>query len=241
MRTKTLLVAAAALAAAITSSQAQTVYSQNIVGYVNQVLPNNPDFTLVANPLQGATNNAENVVTCVQPGDSVYVWTGTAFTVSVYEPGFNTPSTIWVDGNSFGDVPSPKLAPGQGFFFQNGQSAPETNTFTGSCILSNTIALPNNPNFSLVASTAPIAGDIDSTNFNLPVQAGDSVYIWNGLAFTVSIYEPGFNTPSTVWVDGNTFGDVPNPQLTVGQGFFYQNGQGAPESWQQNVNYILNP
>ena len=40
MRTKTLLIAAAALAAGILSSSAQT-YSQNIVGYVNQVLPAN--------------------------------------------------------------------------------------------------------------------------------------------------------------------------------------------------------
>ncbi len=60
MRTKTLLIAAAALAAAVTSSQAQsTVYSQNIVGYVNQVLPGAGVFTSVVAPLQGTTNAAD--------------------------------------------------------------------------------------------------------------------------------------------------------------------------------------
>ena len=40
MRTKTLLFAAAALAASITASQAQTVYSQNVVGYINITVTN---------------------------------------------------------------------------------------------------------------------------------------------------------------------------------------------------------
>ncbi len=56
MRTKTLLIASAALAAGILTSSAQT-YSQNIVGYVSQSLvyngstPSSHGWANVANPL----------------------------------------------------------------------------------------------------------------------------------------------------------------------------------------------
>ena len=43
MRTKTLLTAAAALAATVISSEAQTVFSANVVGYANVVM--GPGFT----------------------------------------------------------------------------------------------------------------------------------------------------------------------------------------------------
>ena len=131
MRTKTLLVAAAALAAAITSSQAQTVYSQNIVGYVNQVLPGNPAYSLVTAPLTGTTNAADQIITCLQPGDTISLWNGTTFVVYTYFPGIYT-GTNFVDG-SFNALPTPTLAPGQAFFYQNEQGSNETNTWTGSC------------------------------------------------------------------------------------------------------------
>ena len=237
--TTTLLIAAAALAAAVTSSQAQTVYSQNIVGYVNQVLPGSPNFSLVQNPLQGTTNAAEQVITCVQFGDSVLTWNGTGFNSAIYAPGLNDDNTVWVDANSFSDIPSPQITPGEGVFYENNQGVNETNTYVGTCVLSNTIVLTGSPNFTLVGSTVPIGGDINSTNFNLPVQFGDSVLTWNGTGFDSDIYAPGLNDDSTVWVDANSFADVADPQLSVGQGFFYENNQGSDETWQQNDSYII--
>ena len=55
MRTKTLLVAAAALAAGLASTMAQAVYSQNVVGYVNIPVAAGTKV-LIANQLQ-TTNN----------------------------------------------------------------------------------------------------------------------------------------------------------------------------------------
>jgi hypothetical protein len=241
MRTKTLLIAAAALAAAVTSSQAQTVYSQNIVGYVNQVLPGNPQYSLVTAPLSGTTNAADQIMTCLQPGDAISLWNGTTFIVYTYFPGFFT-GTNFVDDN-FNALPTPQLTPGQAFFYSNNQGAgsPETNTWTGSCVLSNSVVLPGNPASSLVASFTPIAALADSTNINLPFQPGDTIELWNGTSFTVYTYFPGFYT-GTNFVDDN-FNALPDPTIQVGQGFFYQNNQGAgsPEAWTQNNSYILNP
>ena len=237
MRTKTLLVAAAALAAAITSSQAQTVYSQNIVGYVNQVFTGNPSYTLATAPLTGTTNAADQIITCLQPGDTISLWNGTTFVVYTYFPGIYT-GTNFVDG-SFNALPTPTLAPGQAFFYQNEQGSNETNTWTGSCVLSNSVVLTGNPSYSLVASFTPIAALADSTNINLPFQAGDTISLWNGTGFTVYTYFPGIYT-GTNFVDGS-FNALPDPTIQVGQGFFYQNQQGANEPWTQNNSYILNP
>ena len=58
---KTLLMAAAALAAGIITSQAQPVYSQNIVGYVNQTFVSG--YVNVANPLDnGGGNSLTNII-----------------------------------------------------------------------------------------------------------------------------------------------------------------------------------
>ena len=63
MRTNKLLLTAVALVAAgIVSSQAQTVYSANVVGYVNQVIPGSSS-TLICNPLLNDTNGANEVLT----------------------------------------------------------------------------------------------------------------------------------------------------------------------------------
>jgi hypothetical protein len=60
MRTKTLLLSAAAMAAGLVSSVAQSnVYSVNVVGYVNQVLPAGT-LVAVANPLDNGTNTLDS-------------------------------------------------------------------------------------------------------------------------------------------------------------------------------------
>jgi hypothetical protein len=65
MKTKTLLIAAAALVAGIVSSEAQ-VYSANIVGYVN-VSGNANQFALIANPLDNGTNTGNDELSSLPP------------------------------------------------------------------------------------------------------------------------------------------------------------------------------
>jgi hypothetical protein len=116
MRTKTLLIAVAgALAAAITSSQAQTVYSQNVVGYVNTTLTGSYAFSMVCNPLNGTTNGAEQVMPGLTGGESLFVWTGHGYYIYTFQGagsgaayatqnGLSSPyQSDWTDGSAAPD------------------------------------------------------------------------------------------------------------------------------------------
>jgi len=219
MRTKTLLVAAAALlAAGVVTSEAQ-VYSQNIVGYVNTVLP--VGNTAISNPLLTGTNGAEQVLTSLQGGDGLLVWNGAGYSGYTYfGPG------SWVDQNG-NPVAAPTLTQGAGFFYQNGQASAETNTFVGTVLSTNTVALPVGN--TLVGSSIPYAAAADSTNFTLPLQGGDGLLLWTGSGYAgYTYFGPGS------WVDQNG-NPVAAPTIGVGAGFFYQNGQATAESWTESL------
>ena len=232
---KTLLIAAAALAAGIVSTQA-AVYSQNIVGYVNQILPGGNAYSMITCPVGGATN-IENAISAVQTGDNVFIWTGGGYNVLTYVgPNFDGSGHAWADGDGNGQV-SPIINPGQGIFYQNGQGTAETNTYTGSLVLSNSISLPGGNAYSMIASTPPIADALDGTNLALPFQTGDNVFLWTGAGYNALTYVgPNFDGSGHTFADGDGNGQ-PAPTVQVGQGFFYQNGQGSAETWIQN--YIV--
>jgi len=231
MRTKTLLIAAAALAAGILASSAQT-YSQNIVGYVTQVLP--VGYSLITVPLTatntGNTVPAPQALTCLQQNDAVILWNGSGYsTYSFVNYGVNF-TWQYPDG-TYGDV-APNVTLGQAFFYSNGQGGPETNVFTGTVVLTNSIALP--VGYSLVGSTPPVGGAVTNTaSFNFPLQQNDAMIVWNGSGYsTYSFVNYGVNF-TWQYPDG-TYGDTP-PNLIVGQGLFYSNGQGGSETWNQQV------
>jgi hypothetical protein len=241
MRTKTLLIAAAALAATVITSQAQ-VYSANIVGYASTVLSGAVNsFTMAVVPLQGPTNAADQVITAIQPGDTIYIWIGTTYYNSTYYGPGNDPTPPftynWLDSNN-NWTNAPALNPGQGFFYLNNQGVDETNVYAGTVVLTNSLNLTGNPDFSMVGSTPPIAGYLDSTNFNLPLQPGDTIYVWTGTTYYNStFYGPG-NDPTAPftynWLDSNN-NWTNAPTVSVGQGFFYLNNQGSNEQWNQNL------
>jgi len=235
MRTKTLFLAAAALAVGIATSVAQTVYSQNIVGYVNQILPSG--YNLIGVPLNatnsGQTVPAVQVLSCLQQGDAIITWDPVGGTYSTYTYYNAGEGQTWLgpDGN-FTDV-GPNLTLGTGFFYQNSGNTPETNTYAGTVVLSNTVSLVSG--YSIGISSAPIGGSLDSTNFNLPLQQGDAIILWDnagGFYLTYTYYNAGVGQ---TWLgpDGN-FTDTA-PTITVGGAMFYQNSGNTPEPWQQNV------
>jgi hypothetical protein len=192
MRTKTLLIAAAALAATVISSEAQ-VYS-GVVGYVNVVLPAG-QFALVANPLDDGTNTTTSLGAALANKSAIEIWNGTGFTTA----------------NKAGGVWSPDLSipPGTGFFVLSKTAI--TNTFVGAVDTafggSTTNPIPAGV-FVLAGSTIPFTGDLNDTNLNLgPTLANKSaVETWNGNGFTTA------NKAGGVW--------TPNLTLSVGQGFF---------------------
>jgi hypothetical protein len=189
---------------------------------------------LITVPL-GGTNAAENALTAVQSGDNIFIWTGGGYNIVTYiGPNWDGAGHAWADQNSAG-IASPVLVPGQAIFYQNGQSSPETNTFVGNVVLSNSVALPGNNNFSLVGSTPPIGDTLDGTNLALPFQSGDNVFLWTGGGYNIVTYiGPNWDGAGHAFADQNSVG-IASPTVSVGQGFFYQNGQGTSETWNQNL------
>jgi hypothetical protein len=218
MRTKTLLIAAAALAAGLVSSQAQTVYSANVVGYANVVLAGNGGYTLVANPLDdGNGNQLTNILSSSLPTKSqVLTWNGTSYNTAITKGAGGWASSI-------------SLPPGTGFFVKNGiaGSAPVTNTFVGSVVAnagsSVTNALPTL--YTLVGSPIPYAADATTdTNINLAGLANKSQLLdWNS---GTQQYDTADTKGSAGW--GAAF------PVSVGQGFFVKTL--VPTNWTQSFN-----
>src|SRR5690242_9398184 len=89
MRTKSLLLSAAALAAGIASSVAQSnVYSVNVVGYVNSTFAGTGKYTLVANPLVAPSNDLISLLDATLPNkSSVLTWNGSGYVGSSKSSG----------------------------------------------------------------------------------------------------------------------------------------------------------
>lgn len=166
MRTKTLLLAASALVAGLTTLHAQ-VYSQNIVGYVNVVLTNG--FTMVANPLNATNNDLNTLFPSAGFGDNIYQYVpGTGFTQSTYLGSWSPDLTV---------------NPGSGIFYSTGTI--QTNTFTGT-VMTGTMTNSIPGGFSIKSSQVPQSDTLE--NLGLPAGFGDNVYYYRGGAYVQSTY-----------------------------------------------------
>ena len=239
---KTLLIAAAALAAGLISIQAQ-VYSQNIVGYVNVNLA--PGFNVVANPLDNAGGNSlTNLIPALLSGSLdgsyIYVWN-----TSHYD-------TYYVDSTlggvaDFGDnvaVVPPVLNPGQSVFITSVTSTNITYVGTvhtdGSGVTTYVVGVTTNSlsGLQFIASRLPVAGGIN-TGLGLPTAGGS---MDGGYIYIPNIVSGGLHGFNSYYIDstlGGTgiadFGDnvlVPEPVIPVGGGFFLQSV--APIQWIQS-------
>jgi hypothetical protein len=201
MKAKTLLIAAAALAAGVMHSQAQ-VYSQNIVGYIN--VPLNPGYNLVANQLDldgTGTNNSlyTSIGTNLPANTQVLAWGGSSYiTTKLLSSG------KWLANNQFF---TNAVNPGSGFFLNLAGSVSTNITFVGN-VITGTNSYPVVAGYQIVAPSAPVAGTLDTTNGYRPSK-NDQVVIWNNS--TASYTTKKFT--GTTWLGGD-------PQLTVGQAVF---------------------
>jgi len=191
MRTKNLLLSAAALVAGALSVQAQSnVYSVNVVGYVNKVLPAGV-FQLVANPLNDGTNDLNSALGALPNKSQVQIWNGASF------DNYTKGGGVW---------PVASVPPGVGFFVKSQTAI--TNTFVGQVAGGSggvTNALPSGV-FVLVGSAIPFAGDLNSTNINLNLANKSQVQLWNGTSYD------NYTKGGGAW--------PVNPGISVAQGFF---------------------
>jgi hypothetical protein len=230
MRTKTLLAAAAFIAAGVVASQAQqNVYSLNIVGYVNSA----PGaLTAFSNPLRagpaGEIDRADHVIP-YSDGDNIQVWNGASWDAYTMD---SISATGWTDPLG-ADAPLaslPVLGPGKGFFYGN-NTAITTITFVGE-VRTGTNDVPLPLGLTPTGSPLPYGGLIETGPVGLPIQDGDNVQFWTGAAWATYTRD---SISATGWTDP-LGADTAEPTVTVAQGFFYGNNVG-PINWQQ----ILNP
>jgi len=246
---KTLLIAAAALASSIISSQAQ-VYSQNIVGYVNS--PILPGFNNLANPLDAsdasginnAITNTVNVFSGNYDGSPLYIWNGHGYNIVTLDSTWPTGVGNAADSAA---VAPPVLGPGVAWFLNNTTGVGQTNTFVGTVHVdaaatgAQTVGQTTNTivtGFQFYASKLPIGGGLASV-LQLPASSslldGSPVYLPNIVGGSVH----GFTilTIDSTWATG--FGNAADsaqaaePSVSVGTGLLINNTTGSAVQWVQ--------
>jgi len=261
MRTKTLLATAAALAAAVTSSQAQsTVYSQNVVGYVNVTVPAN-GFYLIGNQLDlGAGSNTINNVLSSglisysgpsgtdsgQHQSAIEFWTGTTFTPYFYYNNADSGGAPgWYDGSGNPAPASATLNPSQAAFLQNNYTAAITVTMTGQVDQGTNTETQVKPGINFYSEPTPLAGTpLDSTNISFPATSytggngnPDAYEVWTGSGYSAPyFYYNNYDSGgSPGWYNGagtvnESLGTAGWP--AVGQAFEIQH-YGSTSNWVQ--------
>ena len=243
MRTKTLLMAAvAAFAASVITSQAQ-VYSQNIVGYVNNPVPSG--FSAQSAPFDNAAGNAvTNLIpnTGQWDGSYVYVWNGHSYTV------YTLDSTLGgiADVTDSYATNCPVLNPGTAFFLSNQTGSPQTNTYVGTVHIgsgsypgTSTNVILASAAFSLVAPVIPVSGGISSvcglTN-SAGALDGDYIYVPKIIGGVFHGYDVT-TIDSTLggFADVTDSTNVPEPVITLGTGFFFNNQNLQTVNWVQSL------
>jgi hypothetical protein len=208
MRTKSILLGAAIMAAGVASSMAANVYSVNVVGYVTVSLTNG--FTMISNPLDfdgTGTNNSLNTVlsNAVPDLTAVYKFSGGTFGGASFSFG----------GQWF---PNQTLNPGEGAFINNTSGNPLTVTFVGTVITNSSLNIV--PGFSISSSKMPITGGVGTTLNLTNMTDLDSIYTWNTTNQTYNGASFSFG--------GSWF---PEPVIAPGQSFFIQ--AASSKNWVQ--------
>jgi hypothetical protein len=231
MRTKTLLLTAAALlTAGIINLQAQPVYSQNVVGYSSQAAPNGANL-LIDIPFNVGSSNGANEIwpgTTLPDFSQVLIWSSSTLSYTTYYSDSGSPSG-W-DDSGFGNLPGAPILPvGQGFFLI--PSGNTTNTFSGSVAVNVGAIHTNhivNGTTALVAPAVPYAGAVTNGSntgggVNLSANGGlpdfSQLLIWDPVGLSYTTYYSDSGSPSG-W-DDSGFGNLATPPtISVGQGFF---------------------
>jgi hypothetical protein len=226
---KTLLIAAAALAASVISSEAQ-VYSQNIVGYAN--LPTTGGGTyLMTVPFQVGSSNGANEIWpngTIPDGSILSIWTGTKYIGYQSDSGS---SSLWDDSGGNPIPNAPLLPVGTGFFLI--PAGTFTNTFAGSVAVnvgtSNVVTLAGGST-DLVAPKVPYAGAVTNgdlttgvggacmwNNGTIGIPDGTILSVWTGTKYIGYQSDSG---SSSYWDDSGGNPILVPPSINVGQGFF---------------------
>lgn len=220
---KTLLIAVAALAAGIITSQAQ-VYSQNVVGYYNISLTTG--YNLVSVQFQsGVSNGASEVFPNVPDGTQFIQWdpAGATFVYNFYDTGAGAtlPQDSWYMSDYSTPTNQPVFKPGASLFVVPPSAV--TNTVVGSVISAYTNNLVNG--YNMAASAIPAGGAITNALFNFNTfPDGTQILRWNAGAsqYVYNFYDTGAGAtiPGDSWYMSDYSTPTNAPTLNVGEGMF---------------------
>ena len=229
MRTKALICAATLIAAGVATSMAQNVYSLNVVGYVQKVVPTAGKLIAVANPLTTTNNTIGGLFpTATYPLNyAIFKWNYAGAKFDIYtRVGF---------GNGWNPSTSPTvtLNPGEGFFLKSPSTAatPFTNTFVGEVLQSysaNTPASISNYLASalwLTGNMVPDSNTVSQLNLIIPFSSTfqNQVLKWNLAGQKYDIFtRVGFGSG---W-------NPSEPAVDAGEGFFTK--LQTAQSWLRN-------
>ena len=223
MRTKALLLAAAAVAA-VASSQAQ-VYSVNAVGYVNVNIDN--QFNMVSNPLNAADNSIGNLFKNIQgtiPG---------GLKVFIFDNATSAYITIQWDDLDLKFIPDADaartLTPGNGVFVFNPGTTQLKLTFVGE-VPQGALQNPLPRGYSIKASQVP--QEAKPSDVGLTGQGGDKIFRYNKTTKAYDTYT--YDDLDSKWIP-----DPGLPAVPVGEAFFLFRAQSAG-SWDRNFS-VNNP
>jgi len=230
MRTKTLLIAVAALAVGLASSVAQSnVYSLNVVGYINKEILGGNKYTGVANNLNG-TNNTLPVLfgatgaVGLPGGSAVLKWYPGALDYTTYPklagPGFT------------GAGATATLNPGEGALVRNAGGT-YTNTFVGE-VLQGTLTVSNSSaglGYQLIGNATADSGTANALGLG-NLTGGSAVLLW-----TRDQGGPGVDdwktygklAPANLWAAAGI------PNIDVADGFLLRLSTSVPSYiWSRN-------
>lgn len=196
---------------------AQSVYSLNVVGYVNTPVPANTignGFAMIGNPLTTANSDLSTVIppTSVPVNTTVYKWdTGLSTFIVRNRITDDDDNSVWNGALA--------LPPGEGFWVKNPGASTLTLTFVGDVAQGNlTNTIPTG--FSQKSSIVPESGDL-ATALGYPAVVGSTtIYFWRAGAYEVRSRITD-DDDNSVW-NGAT---VP----LVGEGFWAK--ENAQRSW----------
>lgn len=221
---KLLVLAAAAFAASIVGSQAQT-YSANVVGYVNKAFPAPFSYYLVVNPLIGTNNTLKEIMAAATDQTSVIFWDGTAQDLDPIQTyTYNSGTGNWVDGN--GSVSNAVVPLGVGFFVAPGATG-FTNTFVGNVAqgsLTNPAVILGDYQYTAIGSIPPIGGGVTNVMAGFVAENQDTILPWDSDAQDFSLTNPTYNSGTGQW--------SPDYNFSVGEAWMYVSAaSGVNKTW----------
>jgi len=168
-----------------------------------------PGFSLVSNPLEGATNTVAALFPNTLPNNSQ---------VFKFNPATGSFSSSTFFFGAWSDA-AMTLVPGEGFFFRNPGATTITNTFVGN-VKQGSLSTPLAAGFNLVASQVPQAGLV-ATDLGAPISNNETVYKFSNVTASYASSTLFFGT----WSAGE-------PSISVGEGFFLK--KNAATTWARN-------